>query len=173
MKEKLRLIYEGNVKKVLGKYKYILIVIVVGMVLLMLPTGSRQSTREGEVISGEAEHFDVEELEEKLSRALSKVSGAGEVSVVLTLHSGMERILATDAQRTHKGTESDIEEKTVVISTDHGEDVVLIGQNYPVFQGALIVCRGGDDPQVQLCLTQAVSALTGLSTGRITVCKGS
>ena len=65
------------------------------------------------------------------------------------------------------------EEQTVVISTGSGEETVLITQKYPTFQGALVVCRGGDDPVVQLTLTRAVSALTGLGSDRITVCKGS
>ncbi len=38
--------------------------------------------------------------------------------------------------------------------------------------GAVIVCEGGDSAAVRLQLTQAVSALTGLSADRITVVKG-
>ncbi len=52
------------------------------------------------------------------------------------------------------------------------EEVVVLKQYYPTFQGALIVCSGGGDAQVQLLITQAVSALTGLSAARISVCQG-
>ena len=45
-------------------------------------------------------------------------------------------------------------------------------RRYPVFQGALVVCEGADQAQVRLAMTQAVSALTGLGTDRITICKG-
>lgn len=38
--------------------------------------------------------------------------------------------------------------------------------------GAVIVCEGGDSASVRLQLTQAVAALTGLSSDRITVVKG-
>jgi stage III sporulation protein AG len=67
----------------------------------------------------------------------------------------------------------ELQEEMVLISIGDGESAVLIGQNYPVFQGALLVCEGGDDPLVRLRLTEALTALTGLSSNRVTVCKGS
>ena len=48
----------------------------------------------------------------------------------------------------------------------------MIQQLGPVYQGALVVCSGGDDPQVKLALYEAVSALTGLRTDKISICKG-
>lgn len=158
----------------LKQYKFVLIIIAVGILLLALPSGDGKTTAAStDGVAGGEEDFSVEALEEKLSRILSKVEGAGEVTVMLTVRSGMERILATDRDASEDELESDLREETVVISTDAGEEVVLIGQNYPTFQGALVVCPGGSDPKVQLQLTQALSALTGLGSGRITVCKGS
>ena len=43
---------------------------------------------------------------------------------------------------------------------------------YPRFVGARIGWEGGDRADVQLNVTQAVSALTGLSSERISVVKG-
>ena len=37
---------------------------------------------------------------------------------------------------------------------------------------ALVVCPGGGDPAVQLRLLEAVSALTGLGSDRISICEG-
>jgi len=37
---------------------------------------------------------------------------------------------------------------------------------------ALVVCPGGGDPRIQLRLLEAVSALTGLGTDRISICQG-
>lgn len=51
-------------------------------------------------------------------------------------------------------------------------EVVVTHSRYPRFVGALIVCEGGDCADVQLKVTQAVSALTGLSSERISVVKG-
>ena len=158
----------------LKQYKFVLILIAAGIVLLLLPTGDRkQQTAASDGMVGAEEDFSVEALEEKLGAILSKIDGAGNVSVMLTVRSGMERVLATDRESSESEDESSLQEKTVIISTGTGEEAVLITQHYPTFQGALVVCRGGDDPQVQLLLTRALSALTGLSSSRITVCKGS
>ena len=79
---------------------------------------------------------------------------------------------AQDSTQQQDGEESTQEQTTVVYSGADGEEVVLLTQYYPSFRGALVVCAGGDDPQVRLAVTQAVSALTGLGSDRITVCAG-
>lgn len=156
------------------RYKFVLLVIAAGLVLLMLPTGSsREKTEAGQSVSVSGGDYSVEELEERLSTILSRIEGAGKTSVMLTVKSGTERILASDRESAENGDRLEQTEKTVVLSGDSGEEVVLIGENYPTFLGALVVCPGGGDPQIQLQITRALSALTGLGAGRITVCKGS
>lgn len=159
--------------KLLGQYKYVLIVIAAGILLLLWPSGEKASPAAAQSgLPGGEEDFSVEALEERLARVLSKIDGAGEVSVVLTVESGMERVLATDIAASQWEDRRDREEQTVIISTDEGEETVLLTQRYPTFQGALVVCPGGNDPEVRLRLTQAISVLTGLGSDRITVCKG-
>lgn len=165
---------KGKTADLLKRYKYVFAVIAAGVLLVAWPSGEKTpSVRESRGMNGTEENFSVDALEERLSLALSKIEGAGEVSVVLTVRSGMERVLATDRTAEEQEGRREMEERVVVIDGDGGEEVLLICQRYPTFQGALIVCRGGDDPQVRLKLTEAVSALTGLGTDRITVCKGS
>ena len=174
MKIKLRVPSLEKLIAFLKQYKIVLAFIAVGIVLLMLPQDKRDPGETDSIgLSDTEEPFSVDDLEVKLSELLSQIEGAGEVSVMLTVRSGMEQILAMDKNRSEQDLEYETQEKTVVISDGDGEKVVLIGQNYPIFQGALIVCQGGDDPAVQFQLTKAVSVLTGLSSNRITVCKGS
>lgn len=161
----------AKVWKLLEQYKYVLIVIAAGIVLLLWPTGGRQEPSAG--TDAAQEEFDLKELEEKLSQTLSQVDGAGKVTVTLTMKSGMEQVLASDRTTTVNERGSSVEEETVLRSTGSGEEALLITRRYPVFQGALVVCEGGDDPAVRLTMTQAVSALTGLGADKITVCKGS
>ena len=163
---------EGEVWKALDRYKYVLIVIAAGIVLLLWPTGEREQSAGTDGTADVRETFDLEALEEKLSRTLSKVEGAGEVTVTLTVKSGMEQVLASDRTTSVSERGSSVEEETVLINTGGGQDIVLLTQKYPTFQGALVVCEGGDSAEVRLLLTQAVSALTGLGADRITVCKG-
>ena len=164
----------AKVWKMLDQYKYVLIVIAVGLILLLWPSGKEEQTVSSGAAKGlEQEAFDLKELEEKLSQTLSQVEGAGKVTVTLTVKSGMEQVLASDRSTSVTGQGSNVVEETVLVSSGSGQETVLITQRWPTFQGALVVCEGGDNMEIRLLMTQAVSALTGLGTDRITVCKGS
>lgn len=161
----------GQWLKALGQYRYILLVMAAGMLLLLLPGGGRDSPEEALPPSQAAEQeFALESFEEKLSRTLSQIRGAGEVHVVLTLSSSSRRVLAQDVER--RGEEGS-STSTVTLGRGSGsQEVVALQTISPQFRGALVVCSGGDDPQVCLSVTQAVAALTGLGADRITVCTG-
>lgn len=153
-------------KQLWEKYKYVLLVILVGVMLMVIP--SRGDTTQS-AQSGETEQtFQTEELEQKLGRALSQIEGAGEVTVVLTLQSGSRQILAQDVQ-----TEQTKQKKsTVILSQGSGvEQAVVLQQIAPQYQGALVVCEGGADPEVKLQVLNAVRALTGLNSDKISICK--
>ena len=157
----------------LGQYKYVILVVAVGAALLLLPP-LWEREEGGEARERAAEQPDSgAELEARLSRVLSKIDGAGEVEVVLTLKSGPQQVLAQDVDTTldDRGTQSAL--TSVVISRGGGEEeAVVIQQLSPQYQGALVVCSGGDDPQVRLRIVEAVAALTGLGADQISVCKG-
>ena len=160
-----------KVWKLLEKYKYVLIVLAAGLVLLLWPTGEGEKPAE-DAAPGAQEEFDLATLEEKLSQTLSQVEGAGKVTVTLTVKNGTERVPLTERSTSTGERESRTEEKVVVISTGSGQEAVVRLERCPVFQGAVVVSQGGDQAQVRLLLSQAVSALTGLGTDKITVCKG-
>ena len=154
-------------KAVLDRYRYALLVIAVGGRLLLLPTGESRPPAEEERADGEV-FFQLEELEEKLARTLSGIHGAGEPEVMLTLKSGSRQVLAQDTQR---GADGDSSSATVTLGRGSGsQEVVPLQTLAPQFQGALVVCPGGGDPEVCLQIIQAVSALTGLGSDRISVC---
>ena len=158
-------------KEVLGKYQYVLLVLFVGVVLLLLPGGqgsARADPPEPEGGTGQA--FDLDSFEEKLERILSQVAGAGETRVVLTLDTGSRQVLAQDQEREPGGGSV-----STVVTVGRGsgsQEVVPVQTVAPRFRGALVVCPGGGDPQVRLALLQAVSALTGLGSDRISICQG-
>lgn len=159
----------------LGKYRYVLLVILAGIILLLLPGGNDRKSAAGDTVGsmGQSDLTDSHALEEKLEQALSRVSGAGEVDVVLSIETGTRQIWARDGKR-EEGTDAQKEEQTtVVVSRGSGlEEAVPVQQISPQFRGALVVCSGGDDPSVRLALMEAVSALTGLGSDKISICKG-
>ena len=174
MKQILKLPSVEALRAWFKRYPLVWIILAAGLCLLAIPSGSdRRSGTVSERVIGTEEEVSVEALEEKLGGILSRIEGAGKVSVMLTIKSGTQRILAKNLETSQTDSEQEQTEEIVVISGESGDEVVLIGRNYPVFQGALVVCPGGDNAQVRLEITRALSALTGLGAGRITVCKGS
>lgn len=163
--------WPDRAKKWLGaleKYKYALLVLAAGVLLLLLPSGG--GGEEKESAAAPAEEFDLEAFEEKLSRTLSAVDGAGETRVILTLDGGSRRVLAQDRDQDGDGG---LTSATVTLGRGSGnQEVVPLQTLAPSFRGALVVCTGGGDAAVCLRLTRAVSALTGLGSDRITVCPG-
>jgi stage III sporulation protein AG len=157
----------------LGRYKYVLLVLAAGVVLLLLPSGKDREETSAQPASQAEEDFSVEALEEKLSDTLSQIDGAGQVQVLLTVESSMKRVLAQDTSVDQDESSIQRETETVVISAGSGtQETVLVQRIYPKFQGALVVAEGGGDPAIQLKLTQAVAALTGLGADKISICKG-
>ena len=155
-------------KEALSKYIYVVLVIVAGVVLMLLPGGERDRPQAESPALEEA--FDLEAFEEKLERALSQVEGAGETKVVLTLDGGSRQVLARNQDQERDGGSSNT---VVTVGKGSGQqEVVPLQTVAPQFRGALVVCPGGEDPQVRLKLIGAVAALTGLGSDRISVCAG-
>ena len=150
------------------------------MVLILLPTGSRGDETPAKSDTEPSVSFSLSEQEAHIAQALSKIAGAGEVTVVLTLKSGMEQILATDesASGTTRGeeasSESSMETKSTTVIVSSGSSVespVTLKTVYPEYLGALVICQGADDPTVKFQLVKAVASLTGLGTDKIVVSK--
>lgn len=81
----------------LRQYKLVLVLAVVGLVLVAWPT--QRSATSGPDTQGqeaEEESFSVEELEQRLAQAISRIQGAGDATVLLSLDQGVERVLAED-----------------------------------------------------------------------------
>lgn len=151
-----------------GAHGYVLLVMAVGVVLLLLPAGGRDSP--GEAPPVREETFDLTAFEEKLERTLSRIEGAGETRVVLTLDGGSRQVLARNQDRDSEGGGSNT---VVTVGKGSGQqEVVPLQTVAPQFRGALVVCPGGGDAATRLKLIQSVSALTGLGADKISVCAG-
>ena len=151
----------------LGNYQYALLVMAVGALLLLLPTGGGGEESGPEPETGA--QFEVSDFERKLEKALSSIRGAGETRVVLTLDSGSRDILAQDSRQEDSGSSTSV----VTVGRGSGkQEVVPLQTVAPSFRGALVVSSGAEDPAVRLALVEAVSALTGLGSDQIAVCTG-
>ena len=119
------------------------------------------------------------ELQENLR--LKQAEGVGRVEVMLSLASDMEYVYASEQSRSLDESSADggtssasLEESTKYASVrleDGSEALVVLKRVYPEYKGAVVVCDGADHAGVRLKVINAVSALTGLSSDRITVMK--
>ena len=151
----------------LKKYKYILVVILAGIFLLALPEKNTQipQTIQTETVTEPS-------LQESLSKLLSKIEGAGRVEVLLTQAEGSKTLYQTDEDRSAGETTMERRQKTVLVTNSAREETGLIRQiNPPTYQGAVVLCQGGDNAGVKLAIVEAVANATGLTTDKITVLK--
>lgn len=172
-----------DIAEKLKKNKYVLVVLLVGAVLILWPSigSSGGSTADADTVTTDAPVFSLEDEEDKIAKALSEIEGAGRVSVVLTLKTGTEQELATDEDTSYKQSteggevseyEMESSTSTVIVSTGSGtQSTVTVKYIYPEYRGALIVSEGAGNPTIKLQITEAVAALTGLKTDKITVVK--
>lgn len=165
----------GELTGKLGKLRYPLLILLLGAILLMIPSG-KSNTQSALVETEGTDTLDTLTIEEtRLSTLLSQVRGAGRVEVMLSVAAGSETIYQSDVTEENKtGQDSQMRKETsaVLYGTGSGKEAALIKQKTaPIYQGAVVLCQGADDPGIKLALVQAVASLTGLGTDRITVIK--
>lgn len=158
----------------LGRYKYPLLALALGLVILALPT--RSTGKEKEAPSPPAALEDAASMEERMEAILSEIEGAGKVRVMLEYAAGEKSIYQSDSEQEVRddGVENETRTsvRTVLASGENSRDAPVVVQKiYPTFRGALVVSEGADDGNVKLNLVTAVSSLTGLGADKITVIK--
>ena len=112
----------------------------------------------------------------ELEEILSAVSGVGEVKVLLSVESDGEKELARDTEVRYSGSTDAPEDysrtsSAVILEGERGDESLVIRSSAPTYRGAVVVCSGGDRPEVRLAVTEAVTALTGLTSDRVAVAK--
>jgi stage III sporulation protein AG len=164
---------EKQITQFVKKYKYVFIVLAAGLALMLLSNLGRaedpQAPREDPI------EFSLEEYQSRLETVLSGVDGVGNVKVMLTLKSGSESVYAKDTRESSRKTDSsqdvDLESSVVTVNGSGQTEPVVRMQVYPLFQGALVICDGADSPSVRYNVTEAVAALTGITSQNICILK--
>ena len=146
----------------LSKYvnnKSLYIIIIIGIVFMLLPGFSSEKNDNSKPLM-----YDEYSDEARLSDILSKVYGAGKVSVMITYYGT-------------SGYDLEFEEKTSDSSSE--KSVVMEGNSpfikagfYPKVKGVIIVSDGAGNSDVKKALADAASAALEGSSHRICVLEG-
>ena len=151
------------------KYKYAVIILLVGVVLMLIPVGKQEKSVSQPSTDQVNNEVDVNGL---LEQILSQIAGAGEVRVLLSIASGEEIVYQTDNKLSQTEENSNTQIDTVTVTDADRNETGLIKQTIsPVYRGAVVVCQGADSAQVRLAIVEAVEKVTGLSSDRISVLK--
>ena len=107
----------------------------------------------------------VDTLEAKLEETLSKIDGAGKVSVIITVENETAKAVAytTTTEKTSNGTKTT---KTPLVV--NGE-VVYLGDAYPTITGVLIVAEGAKNLSVLTKLQYATTTLLNVDVSKVEI----
>ena len=181
----------------LPKKNQLIIILLIGILLLVIvipvenpqEKGTRKtegqetlSASAGEAqAAGEYEEY----LERKTAKLLQEVEGAGEVTVMVTLRSGGQKIIEKDQSSTSRTTEEEDSEGGTRSMKDQSSDKTSIYEQYsdgssspyvskelsPEIEGVVVIAEGGDDAVVVKNITEAVQALFGVEAHKIKIMK--
>lgn len=162
-----------GVRKLWDKYKFAALVVLIGAGLLLWPSGNGSTEP---APARRTEQAEIRDIQMEMADILGTISGVGQVKVMLTVDSDGERQLAQDTELSYSGdtkapADYSRHSETVLVENGSGDEAIVTRTLYPTYRGALVVCQGGDRADVKLAVTEAVAALTGLPTDRITVAK--
>ena len=147
----------------LKQYRYGILILLLGIGLMLLPSGGRDMQADPEIRQEEAMS-----IPESLEQILGQIEGVGKVKVMLTQSAGEITIYQEDTDH----SADTVRENTVLVSGESRQEMGLVRQVIPPkYQGAVVVCQGGDRAAVRLAIVDAVAAVTGLTSDRITVLK--
>ena len=176
------------------KKDQLLILLLAGILLLVisLPTekkGEKQGiSQESSPSQGEQNLWDEEAyreaLEVHLEELFSRMEGAGEVEVMITLASSSEKIVEKDTNgESETITEEDsaggnrrttniVNDETTVYGGETDQEQPYVSKELtPQVEGVVVLAAGGDDAVVKKNITEAAQALFGIDTHKIRIIK--
>ena len=149
-----------------NKILRITLIAILAIIIVFIAFGvNKKQTGQESAYSASAVDEYVSNLENKLTKTLSKVEGAGDVSVIITVESGMETVLATKTTVTETSNGKETIETPIIVN---GKTVVL-KEMYPKIVGVLIVAKGASNISVLNKLQQATISLLDININQIEI----
>lgn len=151
--------------ELLRKYRFALLILAVGAVLMLWPAGKAGADAQ----SVQTQESLQESITQELTQILGQIKGVGKVKVMLSIATGQETIYQYD-EEFHSGENGSGRKQTVTVTDKDRNELGLIRQVIPAqYLGAVVVCEGAEQASVRLAVVEAVSRVTGLGADRISV----
>ena len=193
MIDKIKKIFENKEKRIENLISLLIILVITLIVINKILDTS------GNNVNSEKESFDIQnevgvelaknnrdlvstDLEKRLENILSKISGVGNVSVLLTykesqslvpiynINSSTSTVEEKDTSGGSRITETENMQKDVVTVT--GDSNIITEKCItPIIEGAIITASGADDINIKCNIISAVEAVTGIAVHKIQVFK--
>ena len=184
---------DGNNKKNIENLVVFLVLLIITIIAINTIWGDKKSEvkqEENSTYKQLAENIDKGNnlenneynLEEKLEDILSKIYGVGKVKVLITYSETSEVIAMYNEKNTASNTEEEDTNggKRVIEQIDSNKEIIYEEKNgekipitqkiiMPKIEGAIITAEGAGNANIKTNIIQAVSAVTGLPSYRISV----
>lgn len=177
----------------------LIVVVLVGILLMViaLPVKKREDKTESRnnienvsqtEINNSGYHMEeddyVERMERRLEAALSRLEGAGEVKVMITLRASSEVVVEKDSAGSLSETKEedgeggsrlvrveDMQEATVYISDSGQSEPYVIKTLTPQVEGVIVLAEGAGEGNVSMEILDAVRVIFGIEAHRVKVMK--
>ncbi len=153
------------------KKYYILILFLIGILIIFLSSNIKEKPTTQETFN-DVKY--INSLEEKITKVVSVIEGAGECLVVINHNSSTESVYVKDYKKTYDNdsdkSKTKSEDTIITMKDKNGNEYALVTkQLMPTVSGVTIVCDGGNDIKVKNSIISAVSTLLGIGTNNVCV----
>jgi len=170
--------YLEKLKEKINENKKLTLIIAVGFLgILLISVSEAKSVKQEKQEETTTEAFQssneqyTAKLEEKLTDLLSSIENAGQVKVMVTLKSSDENIYAVNENIKNENDSNSYSNNYVIIDNKNEKEGIMLKVLEPQVQGVAVVCSGGDNPIVVSDITDAVTAVLGIGSNKVSVSK--
>lgn len=155
-----------KVPKWFHRYRYLIVILLVGLVLLTLP--GKENEEQIQIV--QTTNTQQPDTAQQLAQILSQIEGVGKVKVMLTVSEGETVLYHNDENISTGDGTSSVRHETIIINDSDRNQQALVKQVLPPkYLGAVVVCQGASIPTVKWAVVEAVSKATGLGADQISV----
>lgn len=150
-------------------------VLVVGgvilLLILLLSTFSGQKKETSPTVTTESADDIERKLEKRLCGLISRIDGAGEASVMITLDRTETAVYEKNRklEDTSGNTSGSSAKETEVVLAGSAKQPLLSGTVLPTVRGAAVVCEGASDPVVREKVANTVAKALNIGISKVYV----